>query len=118
MSLTEIVDQVYPEMADHIGSGKVADYIPALANIDPEMFGLAVVGCDGDTACAGDADETFSIQSVSKVFTLTLALEKSGEALWERVGCEPTGSPFNSIVQPENEAGIPRNPLINTGPAL
>ena len=115
MSLTEIVDQVYREMADHIGSGKVADYIPALANIDPEMFGLAVVGCDGDTACAGDADETFSIQSVSKVFTLTLALEKSGEALWERVGREPTGSPFNSIVQLENEAGIPRNPLINAG---
>ena len=115
MSLSEIVEQVHREMADHIGAGKVADYIPALAEIDPRKFGLAVVTCDGDTASAGDADEPFSIQSVSKVFTLTLALEKAGVALWERVGREPTGSAFNSIVQLEHEAGIPRNPLINAG---
>lgn len=115
MSLSEIVEQVHREMADHIGSGKVADYIPALAEIDPRKFGLALVTCNGDTASAGDADESFSIQSVSKVFTLTLALEKAGMALWERVGREPTGSAFNSIVQLEHEAGIPRNPLINAG---
>ena len=102
-------------MADHIGSGKVADYILALAEIDPRKFGLALVTCDGDTASAGDAHESFSIQSVSKVFTLTLALEKAGMALWERVGREPTGSAFNYIVQLEHEAGIPRNPLINAG---
>ena len=115
MSLSEIVEQVHREMADHIGSGKVADYIPALAEIDPRKFGLALVTCNGDTASAGDADESFSIQSVSKVFTLTLALEKAGMALWERVGREPTGSAFNYIVQLEHEAGIPRNPLINAG---
>ena len=88
---------------------------PALAEIDPRKFGLALVTCDGDTASAGDAHESFSIQSVSKVFTLTLALEKAGMALWERVGREPTGSAFNYIVQLEHEAGIPRNPLINAG---
>ena len=115
MALTEIVEQVYREMGDQIGSGKVADYIPALANVDPNKFGIAVTACDGETASAGDADEAFSIQSVSKVFTLTLALERVGTALWQRIGREPTGSAFNSIVQLEHEAGIPRNPLINAG---
>lgn len=115
MALQDIVDQVFGEMGAHIGSGKVADYIPALAKIDPRKFGLAVVACNGETVCVGDADEPFSIQSVSKVFTLTLALEATGPDLWQRVGREPSGSPFNSIVQLEREAGIPRNPLINAG---
>lgn len=115
MDLTEIVDQVYQDVRGEIGSGRVADYIPALANIDPKKFGLALFTCDGQAASAGDAEEAFSIQSVSKVFTLTLALDRVGTALWKRVGREPTGSAFNSIVQLEHEAGIPRNPLINAG---
>ena len=115
MALMEMVEQVYRKMTDHIGSGKVADYIPALANVDPNKFGIAVTACDGETASAGNADEAFSIQSVSKVFTLTLALEHVGTSLWQRVGREPTGSAFNSIVQLEHEAGLPRNPLINAG---
>ena len=71
--------------------------------------------CTGERASIGDCAQGFSIQSVSKVFTLTLALGRVGDALWRRVGREPSGSPFNSIVQLEREQGIPRNPFINAG---
>src|SRR5690606_24584258 len=95
--------------------GAVAGYIPQLARVDPGKFGIAVALVDGRVLTAGDADESFSIQSVSKVFTLTLALGKVGDAIWRRVGREPSGNPFNSIVQLEHEAGVPRNPFINAG---
>lgn len=98
-----------------LGKGQVAQYIPALAKIDPSKFGAAVVTVEGEIATYGDADEPFSLQSISKVFTLTLALERLGSALWQRVGREPSGNAFNSIVQLEREGGIPRNPLINAG---
>jgi glutaminase len=114
-NLAEIVDTVFRDMRDHLGGGKVADYIPALARVDPHQFGLAVAMCDGRTASAGDAGTAFSIQSISKVFTLTMALEALGSDLWRRVGHEASGSAFNSIVQLEYEGGIPRNPLINAG---
>jgi glutaminase len=102
-------------MQPTLGAGRVADYIPALARVDPRQFGLAIVTCDGHTAAAGDAATPFSIQSVSKVFTLVLAVNRLDEALWTRVGREPSGSRFNSIVQLEQEKGIPRNPFINAG---
>jgi glutaminase len=113
--LAAAVAAVRDEMEEHIGSGRVADYIPALGRIDPRQFGIAVVTCAGRTAEAGDAAVAFSIQSISKVFTLALVLERVGAQLWQRVGREPSGSPFNSIVQLEQERGIPRNPLINAG---
>jgi glutaminase len=113
--LGEIVALVLRDMQSHLGRGRVADYIPALARIDPNRFGIALITCDGRVASAGDALEGFSIQSISKVFTLTMALEALGADLWHRVGREPSGSPFNSIVQLEHEKGIPRNPLINAG---
>ncbi|HWX89870.1 MAG TPA: glutaminase [Rhizomicrobium sp.] len=113
--LDDIVATVHRDMAAHLGRGKVADYIPALARVDPKNFALAVTTCDGRTAQAGGAHLPFSIQSISKVFTLTLALNKLGANLWDRVGREPSGSRFNSIVQLEAEKGIPRNPLINAG---
>jgi glutaminase len=97
------------------GEGKVASYIPALASVDPMKLGIAFADQDGKVWGAGDCSETFSIQSISKVFMLALALEKVGPALWEKVGREPSGSAFNSIVQLESERGIPRNPLINPG---
>lgn len=95
--------------------GKVADYIPSLARIDPGHFGIAVVTAAGSVHAAGEADAAFSIQSISKVFALTLALGRAGDQLWRRVGREPSGSAFNSIVQLESEKGIPRNPFINAG---
>jgi glutaminase len=114
-NLAEIVATIHEDMRPHLGRGRVADYIPALARVDPRHFGIAIATCDGRAAAAGDAETLFSIQSLSKVFTLTLALETLGAGLWRRVGHEPSGSAFNSIVQLEREKGIPRNPLINAG---
>jgi len=114
-SLDDIVWQVAHDMQDHLGGGKVANYIPALARVDPKQFGIAVVTCDGQVALAGDAETPFSIQSVSKVFTLVLAMNRLDDQLWKRVGREPSGSRFNSIVQLEQEKGVPRNPFINAG---
>ncbi len=103
------------EMRARPERGQVATYIPELARVDPKSFGLAVIDAEGNVVKGGDADAPFSIQSISKVFTLTLALGKVGDRLWRHVGREPSGSPFNSIVQLENERGIPRNPFINAG---
>jgi glutaminase len=113
--LAGILAAVQADMQAHLGHGKVADYIPALARVDPKRFGMAVMTVDGASAAIGDTDVPFSIQSVSKVFTLTMALEKVGGELWERVGREPSGSRFNSMVRLEQDHGVPRNPLINPG---
>ncbi|GAA0295967.1 glutaminase [Sphingomonas oligophenolica] len=113
--LATIIAEIAAEMAEAPHRGMVADYIPALATVDPRKFGIAVVEADGTCHMAGDADEAFSIQSISKVFSLTLALGSIGDKVWERVGREPSGTAFNSIVQLETEAGIPRNPFINAG---
>ncbi len=113
--LRRIVADIAGEIAAERDRGAVADYIPQLAQVDPDQFALAVSTADGEVIAAGDVDTPFSIQSVSKVFTLALALGKSGETLWSRVGREPSGDPFNSIVQLEYEKGIPRNPFINAG---
>jgi glutaminase len=109
--LAEIADEVRP-LAQQ---GDVADYIPALADEDPARFALAVSDLDGAEHSTGDADVGFPIQSISKVFALTLALQHVGEDLFERVGKEPSGDPFNSLVQLEHEKGVPRNPMINAG---
>ena len=113
--LEATLSAINAEMAATAERGTVADYIPSLAKVSPDQFGIAVVLADGNVHAAGDADIHFSIQSVSKVFTLTMALQKHGDELWTRVGREPSGSAFNSIVQLENEGGIPRNPFINAG---
>ncbi|MCA1748162.1 MAG: glutaminase [Parasphingopyxis sp.] len=115
MDLQAIVDRIAEDIAPHRGEGRVADYIPALAKADPNKFGIAIATPDGACHRAGDAEEGFSIQSISKVFTFALALDKVGDALWHRVGREPSGTAFNSIVQLEAERGIPRNPLMNAG---
>ena len=109
------IDEAMMLAAAQLGRGRVADYIPALAGVDPNKLGFALALPDGTVHSAGDADEAFSIQSVSKVFTLAMALRQVGSSLWDSVGREPSGSAFNSIVQLESEAGIPRNPLINAG---
>jgi glutaminase len=114
-NLDRIVKEIADEMRQRPDRGEVATYIPELARVDAKAFGLVVVDAEGNVAAAGDGDVPFSIQSISKVFTLTLALGKAGDRLWQRVGREPSGSPFNSIVQLEYERGIPRNPFINAG---
>ena len=95
--------------------GKVASYIPELANVDPKKLGIHLTTVQSDHFALGDSNERFSIQSISKVLSLTLALKVVGEEVWDRVGVEPSGSAFNSLVQLEYEKGIPRNPMINAG---
>ena len=110
--LEEILQQVRPL----IGQGKVADYIPALAEVPADRLAIAVCTVDGELFQAGDAAERFSIQSISKVLSLTLALTRYQEPeIWRRVGKEPSGLPFNSLLQLEMEQGKPRNPFINPG---
>jgi glutaminase len=115
MSFQSVLDEVLSDVSAYVGQGKVASYIPALARVDPRKFGIAVVLEDGSSYVAGDADEAFSIQSISYVFTLSLALHHLKSALWNHVGREPSGSPINSIIQLEVEKGHPRNPLISAG---
>ncbi|EAA3799301.1 glutaminase [Salmonella enterica subsp. enterica] len=109
--LNEILDQVRPLL----GQGELADYIPALAEVPADRLGIAVQGVDGSLWQAGDAAEAFSIQSISKVFSLVQAIQRCGEDIWMRLGHEPSGQPFNSLVQLEFERGRPRNPFINAG---
>lgn len=115
MHWPDILHTAAADVSAHLGEGKVADYIPALAEADPHAFALSVATLDGEVHGVGDVDTPFSIQSISKVFTLTAALGLEGSGLWDRVGREPSGTAFNSIVQLEREGGMPRNPLINAG---
>ncbi len=116
MKFQAVLDEIDAEIRPQLGmDGTVASYIPALARVPARQFGIALCTCDGASASAGDAATPFSVQSISKVFTLTRAMRRLGDALWERIGREPSGNPFNSLVQLENEHGKPRNPFINAG---
>ena len=111
----EILDEIYQEIKPFKGEGEVADYISELANIDPDKYGISLHCFDDQEYALGDSREKFSIQSISKVLTLSLAVSQMGDRIWDRVDVEPSGDPFNSLVQLEYERGIPRNPLINAG---
>ena len=113
--LSEVVGTLFAEYAPKRGLGKVADYIPALAKVDAQQFGVAVQMLEGEKLCYGDAGVQFSIQSISKLFAFTMAFAERGEHVWERLGKEPSGTSFNSLFQLEAENGIPRNPFINAG---
>ena len=115
MDFNRILEEITHHVRPHFGKGQVADYISGLAGVPGNKFGMAIRTVDGEYFQIGDAEERFSIQSISKVFTLSLAMGFVGEGLWGRVGREPSGNPFNSLVQLEYEHGIPRNPLINAG---
>ena len=115
MDLQAILDGIGAEMAAAPERGRVADYIPELARVSADHFGMAVCTADGQTFTVGEATTPFSIQSISKVFTLAIALGRLGDQLWTRVGREPSGLAFNSMIQLEHERGIPRNPFINAG---
>ena len=113
--MQELLNNIATQLALETERGKVADYIPQLAHVDPNQFAISLATIDGQRFSAGCATTPFSIQSISKVFTLTIALGKWGDGLWSKVGREPSGDPFNSIVQLEHESGKPRNPFINAG---
>lgn len=115
IDMGDVLSWVGKEAAKHQGHGKVADYIPALKRVSKRKFGMAVCTIQGDEYLFGDAEDLFSIQSISKVLTLAMALGHVGANLWKRVGREPSGTAFNSLMQLERENGIPRNPFINAG---
>ena len=107
MDFKSILHEIQTEVSPVIPEGQVADYIPKLAAVSRDKFGMAVQTLDGELYTIGNAKEYFSIQSISKAYTLTLALQFVGEKnLWKRVGREPSGNPFNSLVQLEYENGI------------
>jgi len=110
-----ILDHIAEAMKPNFGKGKVADYIPALAAVSPHKFGMAIQTVDGERYSVGDVKEAFSIQSISKLFVLQLAMSNMGDMVWTRVGKEPSGDRFNSLMKLEHEQGVPRNPFINAG---
>ena len=115
MDFQKILNEIYKEIKPELGKGKVADYIPELAKANPKDFAMSLYTLDGEYFAIGEDGKRFSIQSISKLFTFTMALKMYSRKLYERVGVEPSGTPFNSLVQLEYEHGKPRNPFINAG---
>ncbi len=115
MDYQRIFKNIYTEIKGKSESGAVCGYIPELKTVNPNKFGVHLTTLDNEHYRFGNDDEKFSIQSIAKVFSLTLAYKLEKEKLWKRVGVEPSGTPFNSLVQLETDNGIPRNPLINAG---
>ncbi len=113
--LQEVLEGIVEHVAPLCRDGAVASYIPSLGEISPEKFGICVAMADGEVYGAGDWQEPFSIQSISKVFSLALVMSYDYDSIWQRVSREPSGTPFNSMIQLEADQGIPRNPFINAG---
>ena len=115
MDYQKLLENIYQEIQPYAKEGKQANYIPELAKVNPDQFGMFIHSIYGETASIEQADTRFSIQSISKVFALAMCLSIKGDGLWKRVGREPSGTAFNSLIQLEVEHGIPRNPFINAG---
>lgn len=115
MDYNNILEHIYNEILPYAKEGQQATYIPALAEVNPDQFGICIETTAGKRYQLGQAETRFSIQSISKVFSLAMAFAIEGENLWTRMGKEPSGSAFNSLVQLEYECGKPRNPFINAG---
>ena len=115
MDYQKILENIYQSILPYAKDGKPADYIPELAKVNPDQFGMCLHTIYGEIYSIEQADTRFSIQSISKVFSLAMCLSLLGNKLWERVGKEPSGTAFNSLIQLEVEKGIPRNPFINAG---
>jgi glutaminase len=115
MNYNEVLKEVYNQVKVFSSSGTVASTIPELQKVNPNMFGIHFTSIDKLDYGVGDSNEKFSIQSISKALSVALAFSFLGEKIWNRVGVEPSGNPFNSLVQLEYEKGIPRNPFINAG---
>lgn len=115
MDYQQILENIYQEILPYAKDGAQADYIPELAKVNPDQFGMCIHTIYGEIASIEQADTRFSIQSISKVFALAMCLSIKGDDLWKRVGKEPSGTAFNSLIQLEVEKGVPRNPFINAG---
>lgn len=115
MSYSKILTEIYGTICSQKNIGQVASYIPELAKVDPNQFGVYLTTVQNQEFGIGDWETKFSIQSISKVLSLSLAYKMLGDTIWKRVGVEPSGDPFNSLIQLETDLGIPRNPLINGG---
>lgn len=115
MDYKKIITDIYRQIQGEDNQGELPTYIPELANIDPNKFGVAYFGIDGTAIGVGDYQQKFSIQSIVKVLAMALAYRHLGNEIWDRVGVEPSGTSFNSLVQLEADKGIPRNPFINAG---
>ena len=115
MRYDSIISDVYNAVMAEENSGELACYIPALAEVDPNKFGIHLTTLAGDEFGIGNSSDRFSIQSIAKVLSVSLAYGMLGESIWQRLGVEPSGTSFNSLVQLEADHGIPRNPLINAG---
>lgn len=115
MDYLKIIEEIYQQILPYAKEGKQADYIPELAKVNPDQFGMCINTIYGETASIEQADTRFSIQSISKVFSLAMCLSIKGDELWKKIGKEPSGTAFNSLFQLEVEKGIPRNPFINSG---
>ena len=115
MDYGKIFSGIYTDLAKIEDKGKVADYIPELSKVNPNSFGVQLTTIEGEKFAFGDSATRFSIQSIAKVFSYVLAYSRVKSELWKRVGVEPSGTAFNSLVQLESDKGIPRNPFINAG---
>ena len=113
--LQAFLDDIH-EKYSTLDEGRLASYIPELTKADPKAFGISVVTTDGKVFSSGNVAQTFTIQSISKVFAYGLALEDHGrDELLEKVGVEPTGDPFNSLIRLDEDSKRPFNPMINAG---
>ncbi|MEB0138096.1 MULTISPECIES: glutaminase [unclassified Undibacterium] len=115
LDYSAILATIYEEVQPLLAEGRVASYIPQLSTVPLAQFAMAIYCLDGSSYQVGVAEQKFSLQSITKLFALALAFSREGDAIWERVGREPSGNPFNSLVQIEHERGKPRNPFINAG---
>ena len=112
----EIIKEAMAEASKVIPEGKVATYIPELGKVDPNQLGICIYSLAGDKVCLGAYDVRFTMQSISKVLMLILALELCGlKEVFEKVGAEPSGEAFNSLVELDLNDSRPYNPLINSG---
>ena len=116
INYTAILEKIHSEVKGQPITGKVADYIPELAHVDPTNFGMHIYCMESGHHSVGLNEKRFSIQSISKVLALMFTMQEvKNKEIFKRVDVEPSGDPFNSLIQLEREKGIPRNPFINAG---
>ena len=115
MNFEELIQDVYQKIKNTEDKGEMASYIPELSNVDPKNFGVHISTINQVNFGIGNYNDKFSIQSIAKVLALILAYRIVGDEIWDRVGVEPSGTAFNSLVQLEANKGIPRNPFLNSG---